>query len=204
MIPQFNYNKFLRLKHTKNCSTARNMFLASCIATAVSLLLMATIGITFTFSAYLPVSFMETGKFDYDLDNGVYTAEELGLTEAELVAIQDNIDGTLSLVTSAIPAVVIVGCFFICWALAKKYPVFTIVAAVLYGLDTLIMIPDLINYYVPYDLRAGIFFLLYHGWVLFYLISGSISAAKLRNLPEPIEADAVVVPAETYNSTSEV
>ncbi len=196
MTPHFDQNKFLRLKYTKNCSTARNVFLLSCIATAVSLLLVATLGITFTFSAYMPVAFMEQGKFDYDVDNGVYTADELGISEQALIEYQESIDGTLSLVSSAIPAVIMTACLFLCWALAKKYPVFTIIAAVLYGLDTLLLIPDLISYYLPYDVRSGAFFVIYHAWVLYYLISGSISAAKLKKLPEPIEAVAVELPVE--------
>lgn len=214
MTPHFDHNKFLRVKYTKNCAVARNMFLFACIITAVSLVLMALFGVTFTFSAYLPVAFMEQGKFDFDVDSGAYTAEELGISEQALLEYQESIDGTLSLVSSAIPAVIIVGCFFICWALAKKYPVFTIIAAVLYGLDTLLLIPDLISYYLPYDVRSGAFFVIYHGWVLFYLISGSISAAKLRKLPEPIESVAVELPVaeavpseaavETNDTTSEV
>lgn len=193
MTDTLNQTEMMRAKYQKNYVTARSNLLLAVVLTLISLVLVATLGYYLTFSAYLPTNMVATGKDAMDIDNGVYTAEELGVTEEELSAYQEVTDGTFELVMSVIPAVVIVGFYFLCWALSKKHYVWMIVALGLYILDTLLMIPDLLSYYLPYEITGALFLVIYHAWVLYYLITGVIASVKLKKLPAPIEGEAVEV-----------
>lgn len=188
-----NQIETIREKYQKTYVTARNNLLLAVVLTLISLVLVATLGFYLTFSAYLPTNMVATGKDAMDIDNGVYTAEELGITEEELAAYQEVTDGTFELVLSIIPAVLIVGFYFLCWALSKKHFAWMIAALALYILDTLLMIPDLLSYYLPYDITGALFLAFYHAWVLYYLITGVIASVKLKKLPLPIEGEAVEV-----------
>ena len=89
-----------------------------------------------------------------------------------------------------IVSVVLIVLYFLCWLLSKKHPGWLIVALVLFILDILAMV----GLFLLAEEASGIVDVLFHGWVLYYLIIGIISAAKLKKMPaeEPV-VEAVAV-----------
>ncbi len=75
-------------------------------------------------------------------------------------------------------AVVILALYFVCWIFSKNLRSgWLIGATVLFGIDTLYM---LLIYGVGID---SVMDILFHAWVLYYLISGIIYGNKLKKLP---------------------
>ena len=88
---------------------------------------------------------------------------------------------------AAVLAFIIIGVYLLCWFMSKKQSAWLIVAAVLFGLDTLVLLG-------LYDLGAMIIDLLMHAWVLYYLITGSVAAIKMKKQPPVAEISAEAVP----------
>lgn len=180
--------QLLRQKYQNNYQRARSNSLFAIVITLVSLVMMAAAEYVFLFSAYLPISLMEEGMF----------ALKIG-------------DDTAKFVLYAVLAAAVAVALLVFCLLSKKNSVWMIVLTVAYVLDTAIMIPDILNVYLKTDPRSAIFLVLYHAWVLFYLISGTVAALQLKKLPEEpaivfdgAEEETVVDPfesAETANST---
>ena len=96
------------------------------------------------------------------------------------------------LVVMAVIAVAMLLVYLACFLLSKKNRVgWLITAAVFFGIDTLGM---LWLYGISAD---AIFDIVFHAWVLYYLITGVINGLKLKNLPEddpqPVEGEAVEI-----------
>ncbi len=89
----------------------------------------------------------------------------------------------------AIAAVLIVF-YAVCWLLSKKH--FAWLIAALCG-----MLIDTAAFFIFYGFAVTMFLdILFHGWVIYYLIIGIIAAGKLRNMP-PDEPSAVGVGASS-------
>lgn len=86
---------------------------------------------------------------------------------------------------------ILVLAYFLCWLLSKKNYVWMIVALVLFVVDTV----ALAALYIWTKDFSGILDALIHIWVLYYLIVGVSSGAKMRNLPEEVEEAPAEEPA---------
>ena len=80
-------------------------------------------------------------------------------------------------------ALVILSLYLFCWLFSTKNRVGWLIAAVvLFSLDTIVM-------FLYYGITLAIFFdLLFHGWVLYCLISGIVAHNKLKKLPPEEES----------------
>lgn len=103
-------------------------------------------------------------------------------TPLAMVDIASWFENTAVLVGGAIMAFVVIGLYLLCWALSKKRPGWLVAALVLFVLDTLVLL-------ALYDISAMVLDLLMHAWVLYYLISGTVAANKMKKMsPEELEA----------------
>ena len=67
--------------------------------------------------------------------------------------------------------------YLICWIFSKKRPGWMVVALVFFLVDCFLLI-------ALYDLTSVIFDILFHAWVMFYLITGVKHGFALKKLPE--------------------
>lgn len=99
----------------------------------------------------------------------------------------------------AIPMAIILGLYFVCWLCSKKRAGWLTVAAVLFGLDCL-----LLGFSLFLNLSAGAFDLFsiidvaYHVWVMISLIKGAAAAAKLKRMPAEEPITPIVPPTGDY------
>ena len=100
---------------------------------------------------------------------------------------QAETDGEMELVLKGGGAILVLAAFMICWLLSKNNPIWMMILTGLYLVDIGMMVPDLMDYYFVSDVRGGVFLILYHAWVLYYLVNGIISNEKLKKLPPPVE-----------------
>ena len=122
---------------------------------------------------------------------------------ADLAEYQENTDGILDLVVGVGLALIITLFYLVCWLLSKKHPVWMIVLTVFYVLDSLLVLVDL-PMYLGSDVKTAVFLVLFHAWILYYLISAVIAGNKLKKLPAPIEGVAVEVDPTVEAAPAEV
>ncbi|MBE5928610.1 MAG: hypothetical protein E7267_04450 [Lachnospiraceae bacterium] len=91
--------------------------------------------------------------------------------------------------------------YFLCWLFSKKHYAWLIVALIFFGIDSLAMI----GLYIFAGEVSGIFDLLIHIWVVYYLVIGIINGRKLKTLPEetPISEYAEPIYSEPVYSEPE-
>jgi len=81
--------------------------------------------------------------------------------------------------------------YFLCWLLSKRKRVFILVALILFSVDTLLF---LATTGIVFLLGFGDFMIIveiaFHGWILYYLITGTAAWAKLRGVTEEQLDDA--------------
>ena len=70
--------------------------------------------------------------------------------------------------------------YFLCWLLSKKNYGWMVAALVLFVVDTL----ALVGVYILVGDFSGIMDLLFHAWVLYYLLVGVTYGKQLQNMPE--------------------
>ena len=206
------YTEILRVKYKNTYDVGRKNALISIIVTFFSIALLAFAGIYFYFSAYLPVTLAASGAESYYLDTLNPTDEELiaeGIAKediaeyrADLAEYQANTDGMLDLVVGVGLALIITLFYLVCWLLSKKHPVWMIVLTVFYVLDSLLVLMDL-PMYLGSDVKTAVFLVLFHAWILYYLISAVIAGNKLKKLPAPIEGVAVEVDPTAESAPAE-
>lgn len=152
-------------------AAARSNLLLMLAFTAVNVILrIAQANLYFLFSASMPMAALDIGV----------VFEEAGLPGAYIAGI--------------VVAIVIVVLYLLCWLLSNKRRGWMVVALVLFALDTLLM-------FLLYEITADMVLdVLFHAYVLYYLISGTVAMAKLKNQPEPVaeELPYGTVPAENY------
>ena len=103
---------------------------------------------------------------------------------AVLGAVMEN---PVMLTTGAVIGVVCLVPYLLCWLLSKKHSAWLIVATVLMGLDTLV----LIGVYLLLGDFSGILDFVFHGLIIYYMILGVVGAKKLKTLPEEEPADII-------------
>ncbi len=69
--------------------------------------------------------------------------------------------------------------YLLCFFFSKKRPGWMIPALVFFAIDCLFII-----FLALFDVTAVIVDILFHGWVMFYLITGVINGFKLKKMPE--------------------
>ena len=90
-------------------------------------------------------------------------------------------------------SVLILALYVVCWFFSKKKSVWLKIALGLFIVDTVAMI---LYYGIAVD---AIMDILFHGYVIWILVSGILAEKKLRNMPEPepiVEAEFTELPAE--------
>lgn len=168
-------DKNSREYQVRKLATARSSLIVVIAFTVINLILLLTESKTyFLFSASVPSFLTAFGMgMDIGLGNpgiGVYTT------------------------TALVISTVIVAAYLLCWILSKKRSGWFVVAAVLFIIDTVLLV--LLSLSVD-TLRENIVDLIFHAWVLVELFQAIAAAKKLKNMPaEPVMADAAqTVPA---------
>ena len=67
--------------------------------------------------------------------------------------------------------------YLLCWIFSKNKPGWMVAALVFFAFDCLALV-------IAYDLVSAIIDILFHAWVMFYLITGVINGFKLKKMPE--------------------
>lgn len=78
-------------------------------------------------------------------------------------------------------AVIILVVYLLCWIFSKKHIAWLIVALALFVIDTVCMIPA---NFLFFEIKDAIFDIVFHGLLLYYLISGVVAYFKLKRIPE--------------------
>ncbi|MBE6620921.1 MAG: hypothetical protein E7625_06140 [Ruminococcaceae bacterium] len=160
-------------------STARWNLLGAVIFTAINLfLLLSGANSYFLFSIYLPyflggMGMLLCGKFPPEFYEGL----------GEVTFLDTSV-----LVVMMIVAVVILGLYLLAFFMSKKKSGWLIAALVLFSIDSALML-------LLGDFASSILDIVFHAWVIYYLIVGITSANKLKNMPEE-EPEAVVAEGE--------
>lgn len=80
-------------------------------------------------------------------------------------------------------AIIMLVAYALCWLLSKRHYGWMIAALVLFILDTL----ALIWLYITAEEISGILDVVFHAWILYYLVIGVINGKKLQTMPEDSE-----------------
>ncbi len=155
---------------------ARINLLLVTILSAVNVFSLFFARIYFLFSAYLPQLITEVGIVLY---------EETNLLPFAIVA--------------AVIALIMIVPYLLAWIFSKKNVGWMIAAAILYGLDTLFFLSDFAQLLIMGEV-SGIFDLIFHGWVIFSLISAVVYGIRAKKESEaaPVQANG------EYNATAEI
>lgn len=164
---------------------ARRDILILLLFTVVNILLAVTqSNLYFLFSAYIPYALVDTGLFMC----GMYPEE---IYEEIYDAPYHTIDFSgkeIILYILLVVAAFVLLWYFISWKATKKgsagWMIFTLVY---FGLDTVAMLV------IGGISRDMIFDYVFHGWMIYSLITGILAIRKLRNLPEEIVDTAAVM-----------
>ena len=89
-----------------------------------------------------------------------------------------SIDMSLSLPFAMTVAILCLSFYVLCFALSKRYRVFILIAFLAFATDTAI----LLYFALISGVGDFIFDIAFHAWIHFYLITGIIAWAKLRNV----------------------
>lgn len=98
-------------------------------------------------------------------------------------------------------AAVIMIAYFLCWLLSKKKTGWMIVALVMFIIDTI----SLICLYVVAEDFSGILDFVIHAFVLYYLVSGVISAYHIKKIvPEEVDTQPDSENQQEYNESQKL
>jgi len=83
-------------------------------------------------------------------------------------------------------ALIVIGLYLACWLLSKNTRVFMLFALIFFGIDTLVFLAFV--FFLGFD-TSYILDIAFHGWILIFLIRGTMAWSKLRRLsPEEMAA----------------
>ena len=136
---------------------SRYNLLLVAIVSIVNLFSLAFSQSYFLFSARLPALFVELA---------------LPMSENEIVE-------PSAFIVPIIIGIILTVPYLLCFFLSKKRPGWMIPALVFFSIDCLFII-----FLALFDVTAVIVDILFHAWVMFYLITGVINGFKLKTLPE--------------------
>ncbi len=149
-------------------SSVSNLLLVIIMSAVNMVLLLANSNTYFLFSAFIPYVMVDYGMYIC----GMYPAEYY-------YDVQDMVFADKSVFALVvIIAVVIVLLYLLCWFFAKKKKVgWLVFALVLFAIDTLSM------FALTGFSTDSIIDIVFHFWVVFYLINGIVTYSKLKKLP---------------------
>ena len=158
--------KGTREYYEKNYNVCRANLLAVIAFTVVSVITLFLNDSYFLFSHYAAVELLTLGIM---LLGGKWTEWEDAADWAEMGQDAVNFSGAIALAVG----IVILVALGICWLFSKKSRIPMIVAAVIMAIDTVyvILMIDIVN-------------ILFHAWIMYYLISAIRDWGKLQALPE--------------------
>lgn len=107
-------------------------------------------------------------------------------------------ENSVLLTVCAVIAFLGCGVYLLCWLLSKKHRAWMVVSLVLFALDTLVSL-----WMLTLD-TSMLIDVAIHGWVLYYLITGTVAVVKMKNNPELAVEPAPEQPAEFVAPVYEV
>lgn len=164
----------LRAKYDAQYASARANLGAVVLLSLVNVgLMVLDAGVSFLFSAVLP---------QVAINYGWYLDAWLG-------------GSTYTIIAYAISALWI-GAFALCYYLSKKHPGCMTAALVLFCLDCLVLVYWIYLGFMMEDVLDIVF----HAWILYYLIRGVVAARKRKTLPEAPVPPAPGAPTPNMNA----
>ncbi|MCL2356259.1 MAG: hypothetical protein FWC70_03730 [Defluviitaleaceae bacterium] len=122
--------------------------------------------------------------------NLLFSATIPQLITAFGVGIADEIGSGAIAVIAVVIALAATSVYLICWALSKRTRIFILVALVIFSIETIVflivtlggLIVGLFSFWTVIELA-------FHGWILYYLVIGTIAWSKLSKVTaEQIDA----------------
>lgn len=167
---QLSPRQILENKYSSSCG---NLLLVVVFTAINIVLLVANSNTYFLFSAYIPYLLADLGMYFC----GLYPAEVYGGSTVGM----DFLSKSFLVVMLGIAAVILV-LYLLSWLFSRKQkPGWLIFALVIFGIDTVAML--VLNGFAV----DSIVDYLFHGWVIYSLISGISAYSKLKKLPEEPE-----------------
>jgi len=108
------------------------------------------------------------------------------------VVLGEVIGGEIGLVV----ALACTSVYLVCYLLSKRWRAFILVALILFTLDAAVLLGVLV---LTGAFGEMIFNILFHGWILFYLITGTVAWAKLRR----VTPDELIAIQQEVNTAAE-
>ena len=164
---QTNFSERQLLEGKYN-SSRYNLLIVVIFTVINAVLLLTNANTYFLFSAYIPYFLVDMGMF---LCGKYPDAVYEGLDGMEFM------DGSF-LVVMCVLALIGIGVYLLCWFMSKKKSGWLVAALVFIIVDTLALI-GLVGFAVDMIIDY-----LFHGLVIYYLVSGIMAHKKLQNLPE--------------------
>ena len=146
-----------RIEIEKKFDVSRKNLLAVVIFSVVNiLLLMFDTGMIFLFSVALPTLIFQIGQM-----------------------ISMEAGDSIFLIVASVISFAIIALYGLCYILSKKYKGFICAALVLFSFDTLFLISTITLGFEP----SVIMDIVFHIWIMYYLIVGTKAWLNLKNLP---------------------
>jgi len=95
--------------------------------------------------------------------------------------LQVIIHDELGMVAGLVVGLVSGSVYLLCYALSKRWRVFILIALILFSLDALAMLGFILYFEV---FRDFLFNVVFHAWVLFYLLTGTVAWLRLRRVAQ--------------------
>ncbi len=177
-------------------NTCRVNLLLVILFTLISLATYYFNGTYFLFSAFLPLLFFAVGAEYAAIADG--SAQNISDYAPEAVETLSNIGAGIFLAIGLVIAIVLLSVYFICWLCSKKHPAAMVVVAVYFAIDCLALL-------INFDISA-ILDVVFHVWVMYYLVSAIVANSKLKKLPPdeaaPVEGTYTVINGEPVPSST--
>ncbi len=159
-----------RETYLKNYAKARSNLLMMTVLTAANIfLLLANVSFNFPFSALAPQILASIGLY-----------------------VEDGVRESWMVVTGVVLGIAALGVYLLCYFLSKKNRGWMSAAAVLFGLDCVLLL-----FIAATDFDASMLIeIAFHVWVMVYLVLGVIANANLKKLPEDETAAAPLYAGE--------
>ncbi len=154
--------------YVRQYASSRTNLLIMIALTVISCVTLLTGDVYFMFSAYLPI--MCTNLI------------ELFVMERATSYMPQVID--ILIAAMVVVAVVSLIVYLLCWIFSKKHVGWLIAALVFFAIDSVVLLLDMVGVGFSTDMILDV---LFHAYVMYYLVSGVVAGIKLRTMPvEPV------------------
>lgn len=188
-----------RMKLEQQYRTCRMNLLAVILFTLISMVTYYFNGTYFLFTAFVPLVFFATGVEFAAIVEDPAGAIASGYYTAEDVETAQILGAGTWLAIGVIIALLVLVAYFICWLVSKKHPGAMIAATVFFAADCIMLL-------LSFD--AGLIIdVVFHIWVMYYLIAAIVASNKLKKLPPeeeaPVEGTYTVINGEKVPSAAQ-